>query len=187
MNMLFSWFLLLNKCDNEEFKTNSINTLEIYNHTIDLQETYNTNSIKMSFGPQHLFRFNLKNGILSVYDQANYYTKEITFTIRLDYEIKYGPIADYVYLFIAYTAVVIGLHTILYFMYLEKLLLNLFVYVIYAYTLLQKFVDSHKLLDILSFTALMLRDTLFTLLFAVSFYLNSNGLMVEQIGTNFQK
>ncbi|ORD94683.1 hypothetical protein ECANGB1_2700 [Enterospora canceri] len=33
----------------------------------------------------------------------------------------------------------------------------------------------------------MLHDTLFALLFAVSFYLNSDGLVVEQIETNFQK
>ena len=55
-------FLSINnqvKCDNEEFSLKNISHLKLFDKVLPVNNKYN--SVKINFGPEHLFRFRISN------------------------------------------------------------------------------------------------------------------------------
>ena len=115
--MFFNFFLFIFN-DNEEYSLNDITHLNAFNYNTKVNTKHN--SIKISFGPEHLFRIKRIGTTLHLYDKSNYYIKEVPFKIRIDYETKYAGITLYVYRIIIYSIFMTILQGVLFYKILYK-------------------------------------------------------------------
>lgn len=111
------------KCDNEEFLLKNISHIKLFDFVVPVNNKYN--SVKISFGPEHLFRFKISNepldvnkNTLEVIDCAVYYKNNVEYSIQVDFENKYFMLPKYVYKIILFSIIMVVLQGILYYKWL---------------------------------------------------------------------